>query len=624
LGVERSTFASFLVEKDEGAGTPEEKGAAKFFKFAALWWLCQPRRGLHMSIRTFLRVAPFLAVLIGGFTAFSAEPAVVREPGDLRAAGTVDFPVSCAPAVRAEFIRGVALLHSFFYEEARRIFTAVAEQDPNCAMAQWGIAMTWWHPIWTPPTPDEMSAGKAAIEKAIGMTAGTERERGFIEALNVYYNSSDSPNTGAVGQSCHGPVGARDRVVAYEKAMRQLSEKYPDDFEAQTFYAFAILAAGYATPTDTTLAKQLQAAALLEKLWKKNPNHPGVTHYLIHSYDYPALAERGLAAARSYGSIAPWVPHALHMPSHIFTRLGMWEESIAANRSSADASRAYAAIRHRDATEAEELHALDYMAYSYLQEGQDAKAKEIVDFAATVRKTNPELEFSGAYALAAIPSRYVLERNAWSGAAALPIPALPAWSSFPFMEALIEYAHALGRAHTGDLEGARKATDRMRQLRDATSDPKFDYFKRQLDQQMQAASAWVAYGENKTDDAVSILRRTADAEDMLGKHPVSPGALVPAREQLGDLLLKLDRPKEAQVEFEAALKIYPGRFRGLYGAAQAAEQIGEKEKAQHYYAKLIEQTAKADGSRSELAELREYCTTQDATAQSRRATEPHQ
>jgi tetratricopeptide (TPR) repeat protein len=579
-------------------------------------------RNLHTSLRTFFGGALFFAVLIAGFMALNAETAAVPDPGDLRAAGTLDFPISCTPAARPEFVRGVALLHSFFYEEARRIFTDVAAKDPKCAMAHWGIAMTWWHPIWTPPTPDEMSAGKAAIEKAMGMTAGTERERGFIQALNVYYHSSDSPNAGAVGQSCHGPVGARDRVVAYEKAMRQLSEKYPDDFEAQTFYAFAILASGYATPSDTTLAKQLQAAALLEKLWKKNPNHPGVTHYLIHSYDYPALAERGLAAARSYGSIAPWVPHALHMPSHIFTRLGMWEESIAANRSSADASRAYAAMRHRDATEAEELHALDYMAYSYLQEAQDAKAKEIVDFAATVRKTNPELEFSGAYALAAIPSRYALERNAWSDAAALRVPALPHWSSFPFMEALIEYAHALGRAHTGDLDGARKAVDRMRQLRDATTDPKFDYFKRQLDQQMQAASAWVAYGEGKKEDAVDLLRRAADAEDILGKHPVSPGALVPAREQLGDLLLKLERPKEAQLEFEAALKIYPGRFRGLYGAAQAAEQIGEKEKAHHYYAKLNEQTAKADGSRSELAQLREYRAAEGATTQPRSATEP--
>src|SRR5438309_1518805 len=281
-------------------------------------------RNLHMSLRTFVGG---VLLLVAGLTALDAETAAVPEPGDLRAAGSVDFKVSCAPEVRSEFIRGVALLHSFFYEEARRIFTEVAAKDPTCAMAQWGIAMTWWHPIWTPPTPDEMSAGKAAIEKAMGTTAGTERERGFIQALNVYYDSSDSPNAGAVGQSCHGPVGARDRVVAYEKAMRQLSEKYPDDFEAQTFYAFAILAVGYATPTDTTLAKQLQAAALLEKLWKKNPNHLGVTHYLIHSYDYPALAERGLAAGRSYGSIAPWVPHALDLPSHILTR---WAERIPA------------------------------------------------------------------------------------------------------------------------------------------------------------------------------------------------------------------------------------------------------------------------------------------------------
>src|SRR5213080_1269528 len=574
-----------------------------------------------MSIRAFFCGATFLAALIAGLTALDAETPVAPEPGDLRSAGTVDFKVSGAPEVRSEFICGVALLHSFFYEEARRVFTAVATKDPNCAMAQWGIAMTWWHPIWTPPTPNEMSAGKAAAEKAMAMKAGTDLERGFITALNAYYNSADRPTTGEVGQSCHGPVGPRDRVMAYEKAMRALSERYPDDVETQTFYALAVLSVGYANPTDTTLSNQLKAARILEKLWKKNPNHPGVAHYLIHSYDYPALAERGLAAARSYGSIAPWVPHALHMPSHIFTRLGMWEESITANRSSADASRAYAAMRHRDATEAEELHALDYMAYSYLQEGQDAKAKDIVDFAATVRKTNPELEFSAAYALAAIPSRYALERNAWSEAATLTVPELPHWSSFPSFEALIEYSHALGRAHIGDVEGARKAIDRMRQLRDSSTDPRLDYFKRHLDLQIQAASAWVKYSEGKKDEAVNLLRRAADWEDILGKHPVSPGALVPAREQLGDLLLTLNRPKEAQREFEAALKIYPGRFRGLYGAAQAAEQNGDKEKAHQYYAKLTEQTAKADGSRSELAQLREYRADEGATTPPRSATE---
>ena len=556
-------------------------------------------------------LSPRVLLLIGLASSLilrQVECATVPEPGDLRAAGKVEFPISCTPAVQSEFSRGVALLHSFFYEEARRVFTSVAERDPKCAMAQWGIAMTWWHPIWTPPTPNEMSAGKAAIEKAMAMKGVTDRERGFITALNVYYNTPDSSSPGAVGQSCHGPVGPRDRVIAYEKAMHQLRDKYPDDFEIEAFYAFAVLAAGYAMPNDTTLSKQLEAAALLEKLWKQNPNHPGVVHYLIHCYDYPALAQRGLAAAQSYASIAPWVPHALHMPSHIFTRLGMWDESIAANGASAEASRAYATMRHRDATEAEELHALDYMVYSYLQEARDTEAKKIVDLAAKVRKTNPELEFSAAYALAAIPTRYAFERNDWASAATLTVPNLPHWSSFPFMEALIEYGHALGRAHTGDLDGARKAIARMQQLRDATKDPKFDYFKNHLDLQMQAASAWVAASEGKKSEAIEMLRHAADAEDILGKHPVSPGAFVPIREQLGSLLLEVGQAKHAQQEFEAALKIYPGRFRGLYGAARAAEQNGDKESASRYYAKLAAQTTKAASSRDELNHVREFLT----------------
>jgi tetratricopeptide (TPR) repeat protein len=558
-----------------------------------------------------------LVVLVSILALRSVPCATTPEPGDLRGVGKVTFPITCSPDVQSDFARGVALLHSFFYEEARRVFTSVAERDPKCAMAQWGIAMTWWHPIWTPPTPDEMRAGKAAIEKAMALNAGTDRERGFITALNTYYNTADTLNAAPVGQSCHGPVGPRNRVVAYEKAMRQLRDTFPDDFEVQTFYAFAILATGYATPNDTTLSKQLEAAGILEQLWKQNANHPGVVHYLIHSYDYPQFAERGLAAAQTYDSIAPWVPHALHMPSHIFTRLGMWDESIAANRVSAEASRTYATMRHRDATEAEELHALDYMAYSYLQEAQDTEAKKIVDLVAKVRKTNPELEFSAAYALAAIPTRYAFERNDWAAAASLPIPNLPHWSSFPFMEALIEYGHALGRAHTRDLDGARKAILRMQQLRSATKDPKFDYFKSHLDLQMQAASAWVAATEGKKNEAIAMLRRAADSEDILGKHPVSPGAFVPIREQLGTLLLEIGQPAEAQREFEAALKIYPGRFRGLYGAAQAAERAGDKEDASRYYTKLAAQTSKADGSRNELNHVREFLSAQAKAADSK-------
>jgi tetratricopeptide (TPR) repeat protein len=564
------------------------------------------------SLRIFVLVA-----ILTGIAALNINAATAPEPGDLRGVGKVKFPITCASGVQSDFARGVALLHSFFYEEARRVFTSVAERDPNCAMAQWGIAMTWWHPIWTPPNPDEMRAGKAAIEKAMSMKAGTERERGFITALNTYYNTPDGSTAAAVGQSCHGPVGPRARVIAYEKAMRQLRDKYPDDFEVQTFYAFAVLSVGYATPNDTTLSKQLEAADILEKLWKQEANHPGVVHYLIHAYDYPQFAQRGLTAAQMYDDIAPWVPHALHMPSHIFTRLGMWDESIEANRASAEASRAYAAMRHRDATEAEELHALDYMAYSYLQEAQDVEAKKIVDLAAKVRKTNPELEFSAAYALAAIPTRYAFERNDWAAAANLAIPNVPHWSSFPFMEALIEYGHALGRAHTGDLDGARKAITRMQQLRDATKEPKFDYFKSHLDLQMQAASAWLAAAEDKKSEAIGMLRRAADSEDRLGKHPVSPGAFVPIREQLGTLLLEVGQPAEAQREFEAALKIYPGRFRGLYGAARAAEQAGDSEDASRYYTKLAAQTSKAGGSRDELNHVREFLSAQAKPADSK-------
>jgi hypothetical protein len=537
--------------------------------------------------------------------AFAASPSPTLEPGDLRTAGAITFPVAGKPSIQPEFEHGVALLHSFFYEEARRVFTVVAEEDPSCAMAQWGIAMTWWHPIWSPPTPDEMRAGKAAADKAVAMTAGSDRERRFIAAIATYYNAVESGVQAPVGQSCHGPVGPADRVVAYEKAMGELAAAYPDDFEVETFYALAVLSVGYAMPTDATLSHQLKAAAILEQLWLKNPNHPGVAHYLIHSYDYPALAQRALPAARAYSAIAPWVPHALHMPSHIYTRLGMWDEAVAANRDAAAASRAYAAKRHRTATEAEELHAIDYMAYSYLQEAQDAKAKEVVDFVRTVRHTNPELEFTAAYALAAIPARYALERNAWSEAAALPVPYLPHWRKFPFMEALIEYANAVGCARSGDLAGARAAIARMRQLRDATTEARFDYFKMHLQLQLQAAEAWVSFGEGKTDDALALLTRSAQAEDELGKHPVSPGALVPAREQLGELLLELGRPQEALAAFEAEMKIYPARFRGLYGAALSAERAGDAARARGYYAQLALQTAKADGSRPELGHIRE-------------------
>lgn len=547
--------------------------------------------------------------ILAGLLCLAPWPALAVEahaPGDLRSAGAISFPTSCKAAVQPDFERGVALLHSFFYEESRRIFTTVAERDPGCAMAQWGIAQTWWHPIWTPPQPEEFAAGKAAAERALALKA-TPRERGFIKAIAAYYSTPDNVvATAPVGQSCHGPVGAPARVMAYEAAMDRLYRQFPGDFEVRVFDAFAVLAAGYATPADTTLSRQKKAGAMLERLWKQNPRHPGVAHYIIHSYDYPALARQALPAAQAYAAIAPWVPHALHMPSHIFTRLGMWDESAATNRGAAEAARAYVAQRGRTATETEELHALDYLMYSYLQEGHDAEARAVLDHVTAVQATFPATEFTGAYSLAAVPARYVFEREAWNEAASIAIPQRTQWARFPFVEAILEYAHALGRIHTGDLAGARSAIARMGTLRDGITDMKFDYFRRQLDIQVQAANALLAHAEGRNDEAIASLRTAADAEDALGKHPVMPGALMPAREQLGSLLLELKRPRDALAAFEAELKLYPGRYRSLYGAGLAAEQAGDRSSAQRYFAALVKQVGTADAPRADLAHARAY------------------
>jgi hypothetical protein len=563
-----------------------------------------------MSRDTCVRAIVFGVALAAGLASPAAlshqgDDSKALAPGDLRAAGSVDFKTSCKAEVAADFNRAVALLHSFFYEEARNIFTKVATQDPACAMAQWGIAQSWWHPIWAPPTPDEMKAGKAAIEKAMALSS-KGRERAFIEALNTYYNTPEPKVTGEAGQSCHGPIGPRDRVVAYERAMKKVYDAHPKDFETQVFYAFAVLSVGYATPLDTTLANQKAAGKMLDALWQKHRNHPGAAHYIIHSYDYPALATQALEAARAYADIAPWVPHALHMPSHIFTRLGMWDEAIAGNAAAATAQASYSKLQGRTAMDTQELHALDYMMYSYLQQARDGEAKKVLDRINAVSATFPETDFVGAYALAAVPARFALERNAWAEAAQLPVAPRPQWQGSPFTEGLLEYARALGRARTGDVAGTRKALERMAALRDATTDVRFTYFRKHLELQMQAAGAWLAHAEGRSDEAVAMLQAAADAEDALGKHPVTPGALVPAREQLGELLLLLKRPQQALVAFESGLKIYPARFNALYGAAVAAERSGDKKVARRHYQTLAAQASKADSTRTELEKAREY------------------
>ena len=522
------------------------------------------------------------------------------DPGKV---GTVDFPTSCSARAQPEFLRGVALLHSFFYEEARRVFTSAATIDPSCAMAHWGVAMTWYHPIWAPPTDDELQAGLQAITKAEKAGARTERERDYIGAVAAFYRAAKDNATGPAGQSCHGPTDYLVRRVSFSNALEKLHAKYPDDVEAAAIYALSLL---LSSPKEEDLPILLKAAAILEPLWKEHPNHPGLVHYLIHAYDTPALAQKGIAAADAYASLAPWVPHALHMPSHIYTRLGMWQKSIDCNLASAEAAREYARKYHPDAANYNELHALDYLAYAYLQTARDAKAKEVADRVAAITKTWPEVDFAVAYAAGAIPARLVLERQAWQEAASMAAPRPALVGKFPFDAAHLEFAKALGRVHTGDLPGAREAMAKMKELKDASTDPRAAFFRRQLELQMLAVEGWIAWAENRHDEAIAFLRYAADEEDALGKHPVSPGAIVPIRELLGDLCLELNRPSDALAAFERSLQLNPGRYRATAGAAQAAEIAGKPETARDYYRRLIDLTAGSDGQRPEILRAKTY------------------
>ena len=523
--------------------------------------------------------------------------------GDLSKVGTVNFPNSCSEKARPEFLRGVALLHSFFYEEARRVFTSVAAMDPDCAVAYWGVAMTWYHPIWAPPTDEDLKAGLDAVAKAESAKAGTERERDYIAAVAAFYRAAKDNGTGPVGQSCHGPTDYGSRRSAFTEAMERLHAKYPGDVEAAAFYALSLI---NASPRKDELAIQLKAAAILEALWKENPNHPGVVHYLIHAYDYPTLAPKGLPAADYYAGIAPWVPHALHMPSHIYTRLGTWQKSIDANIASAAAARDYARKYHPGAANYQELHALDYLAYGYLQTAQDAKAREVAEHLASLTKSFPEVDFAVAYAAGAIPARLALERQAWQEAASLPPANARFVAKFPFDAAHVEFAHALGRVHTGDLDGARAALDRIRELGDASTGPGFAYFRRQLELQRLAVLGWIAKAEGRNDEAMALLRYAADEEDALGKHPVSPGAIVPVRELLGDLYLELNRPTDALAAFEQSLQLNPERYRGIAGAARAAEFAGKHDIARGYYQKLLALAKNGDGRRPEVAQAQAF------------------
>jgi tetratricopeptide (TPR) repeat protein len=518
--------------------------------------------------------------------ASSQEQAQARE-----GVGDVHFATSCTPAAQQQFDRAVAILHSFWYEEAVKAFTAVTETDPSCAIGYWGVAMSHWYPLWYPPSEAALKAGSSAVEQARAAGAKTQRERDYIAAIATFYEGWDE-------------LDHRSRSLAYEKAMEQVHESYPDDREAGVFYALARNAT--ALPTDKTYANQLEAAEILESVFAGQPNHPGVAHYLIHSYDSTPLAERGLSPARRYAAIALAVPHALHMPSHIFTRLGLWQESIDSNRAAHEAARAYAEQTiGPNAWDQETLHTLDYLAYAHLQMAQDHEAKRVIDDLSTFRKGPPGLP--AVYAVAAIPSRYALERRNWSEATTLASPAIPfPLERFPWAEAMIAFTRALGAAHTGDLAAAQAEITRLEALKEKLLEAKVTYWANLVESQRLGASAVAAHAQGQDKEALELARAAADLEDSMDKHPATPAAVLPARELYADLLLELGDPASALIEYEQSLRANPNRFRSIIGIARAAKLSGDPQKASDAYQSALALCSQADTERPELTEARAF------------------
>ena len=484
--------------------------------------------------------------------------------------GKVHFPTSCDPAQRAAFERAVALLHSFAYVDAATAFRDIASKDPSCAMAQWGVAMSYFHVIWGPPTPEEFAAGKAAADQAAALAGrASERDRDFVAAIVAYYQGDGVPHA--------------TRVAAFEGAMAKVAERHPDDHEAAIFHALSILGVAYNSPPDKTYARQKEAAKILNGMLALEPEHPGIAHYMIHAFDYPELATLALPAARAYSKIAPSAPHALHMPSHIFTRLGMWRESIESNLASAGAARARTARTHPGAMAFDALHAMDYLEYAYLQTGQDALAAALVDSVARASSFDAPV-FQSGYALAAIPARYALERRSWKEAARLEArPASFPWGKYPYAEAIVHFARGVGAARSGDLETAGQAIARLQAIQQGLAGQKGFDWATQVEIQRRAAEAWLARARKQDQEAIRMMRAAADLEDSTDKHPVTPGSVLPAREQLGDLLLELGQPDSALVEYEASLRSAPARFNSYLGVERAAQRAGQADKAKHYH-----------------------------------------
>jgi hypothetical protein len=541
---------------------------------------------MSMKPTVLLLASTFVLLCASGVFAQHEEHGAMAP--DAIGSASVKFQTSCAPAVKDDFNKGVALLHSFWFPEAIKTFEGILARDPNCAMAHWGIALSnWGNPFAGIKPARTIEMTKASIDKAQTTGSPTPRERGYIQAVSQLVTAAD-------------PGSHPARIGAYETAMEQVSRDNPSDTEARIFYALAI--AQTASPADKTYAKNLKAAGILEPLFEKMPTHPGLAHYIIHAYDAPPLADKALVAARKYASLAPAIPHALHMPSHTFTRVGSWKESIDTNRRSAEAARKSAG----PAGAGEELHALDYQTYAYLQIAQDKVAKTVVDHAISVvggaEGAAAGAAGAGAFAVAAIPARYALERGAWTEAAAL--TARPA--NTPYTEAITHFARAIGAARSGNPAAATADIEALTALRDQLRDAKDAYWTEQVDIQRRVALAWQAFAQGRKDEAIAQLGAAADAEDATDKSAISPGPLAPARELYGYMLLEAGKPKEALAAFEATMKKEPNRFRGLYGGASAAAAAGDRAKATAYYKRLLVVAKESDTERPELQQAKKY------------------
>lgn len=521
-----------------------------------------PGRALGAGAITLALLAPAWSV--------EPQPASAAHAGHGHALGAVEVQAACNPAATAQLKRGLALLHHMTYEAAAQAFADAAQSDSTCAMAYWGQAMAYIHPLWSdPPTAENFNRGSELLQKAAGQQQATARERAYIDAAMAYYRPGPAATESA-------------NLSAFADGWRRAHELDPQDPEAASFHALALLAT--ADPADKTYARQRQAAALLAAVRRRIPDHPAAYHYLIHAFDYPPLADQALEVARGYADIAPDVPHALHMPTHIFTRMGMWQDSIAWNRRSAAA-----ALKHPvdGQVSLHYLHALDYLAYAHLQLGQDQQAREVLRTLEAIDRPM-QVELAVPYALAAVPARLALERQQWRTAAALPprTPERYPWDRFPAMEAITWFARALGAAHLRDTASAQKAIDRLDALH-APASRSSSYWGRQVAIQRTAASAWLAHARGEDERALTLMHDAARDEAATEKHPVTPGEVLPASELLGDLLLELGRPAEARKAYEASLARNPNRLNSLAGAGRAAQLAGDAAAATDYYRRLV-------------------------------------